>query len=86
MARLVQHGWHPLWVLVFDEPWLLAARLRSILHGAVNTSQDFGLNWDWMAWYLDPTRQAFHPRRQQALPWPHVFGGMQERERLGAAS
>ena len=26
IAQLVQHGWHPIWILVFDEPWLHVSR------------------------------------------------------------
>ena len=57
IALLRQWGWHPLFILVFDEPWLLFSALRPILAVANPASTDFALNWDFMAWFLDPAQQ-----------------------------
>ena len=59
MGSLVHNGWHPLWILCYDEPWLLFGRLRALLGAVANPSgeEEFGLNWDWMAYHLDPGKE-----------------------------
>lgn len=54
VASLVQHGWHPLWCLVFDEAWLWLSRIAPVLRAMVNESAS--PNCDFMSWYIDPTK------------------------------
>ena len=65
MQQLVASGWHPLWILAYDEPWLLFGRLRGLLGSVANSGEHFGFNWDWMAYHLDPqkTERGWAPHR-----------------------
>ena len=56
ISRLVKHGWHPVWVVVYDEVWCLISKLRGVLTGIVHPEIRF--NWDFWAWYVDPTRSG----------------------------
>jgi hypothetical protein len=59
MQRIVSLGWHPCWILMYDEPWLMASQLSDALLTITGGNQ---MIMDWFAWCIDPcgkTRTAY---------------------------
>jgi len=52
VATLRKLGWSPVWLVMFDEVWILASCMSGIFRRTVNPKMDF--NADFWAWYLDP--------------------------------
>jgi len=48
---LREHDWHPLWIIVYDEVWLMAYQIFELLRRIVNKNLVF--NRDFFAWYVD---------------------------------
>ena len=45
-------GWHPVWLVMFDEAWLIASCMAAVFRRTGHPKTDF--NADCWAWYLDP--------------------------------
>eukprot|EP00026_Physarum_polycephalum_P010693 Phypoly_transcript_10867.p1 GENE.Phypoly_transcript_10867~~Phypoly_transcript_10867.p1 ORF type:complete len:357 (+),score=68.35 Phypoly_transcript_10867:196-1266(+) len=65
-ANLQRHGWPPVFVLVYDEVWLMAFKLIGMLR-AINSHLKF--NMDFWTWYIDPlkTDKGKGPHRDRSL-------------------
>eukprot|EP01006_Ploeotia_vitrea_P003282 TRINITY_DN112371_c0_g1_i1.p1 TRINITY_DN112371_c0_g1~~TRINITY_DN112371_c0_g1_i1.p1 ORF type:complete len:437 (+),score=35.64 TRINITY_DN112371_c0_g1_i1:15-1325(+) len=63
ICLLLQHGWHPVFVWLFDEMWLLVNQLSNFIEKA------FGhhLIYDFFGWYINPETagQGFAPHRDR---------------------
>ena len=73
VSTLVLHGWHPLWCVVCDEAWLWIARQRERLLAVASPDGEppgVQLNYDFMAWYIDPvaTQSGWVRRTMAAEP------------------
>ena len=56
------YGLHPMFLLAFDEVWIMFHQLSSIIEKAVGGNK---INYDFYAWYVDPNLGAtgFPPHR-----------------------
>ncbi|ELR23941.1 uncharacterized protein ACA1_075190 [Acanthamoeba castellanii str. Neff] len=70
VATLVRFGWHPVWVIMYDEAWLMAYAVHLLMRQVVNCDLQF--NADFWAWYIDPVLQekGWEPHRdRQTMPF-----------------
>eukprot|EP01102_Stenamoeba_stenopodia_P016387 TRINITY_DN5728_c0_g1_i1.p1 TRINITY_DN5728_c0_g1~~TRINITY_DN5728_c0_g1_i1.p1 ORF type:complete len:352 (-),score=50.40 TRINITY_DN5728_c0_g1_i1:340-1320(-) len=51
ILTLREQGWHPLWIIVYDEVWLIAYQIFELLRRLVNKNLIF--NRDFFAWFID---------------------------------
>eukprot|EP00743_Colponemidia_sp_Colp-15_P007079 GILK01007638.1.p1 GENE.GILK01007638.1~~GILK01007638.1.p1 ORF type:complete len:330 (+),score=30.33 GILK01007638.1:40-1029(+) len=71
VQKLVQSQWHPIWVVVFDETWILAKRLERMVQDLLKR-HDLHLNMDFFAWFLDPSKmqRGWGPHRdRETMPF-----------------
>lgn len=63
IRSLVEHEWHPSFVWVFDELWVMAYQL-----GGLMASLGHAFVCDFFGWYVDPNRKGtgFPPHRDRA--------------------
>ena len=65
VVQLMQHGWHPSFLLMYDEAWAVAHELSDIVQAATGGNR---LNFDALCWHVDPTDahpSAFSPHRDR---------------------
>lgn len=63
-ATLMQHGWNPSWLLMYDEAWAVARELSDLVEAATGNR----LNFDALCWHVDPRDArptAFSPHRDR---------------------
>jgi len=63
VLKLLEAGWDPLWLLVFDETWVLQQQISKILELVFGNANIF----DFYAWYVDPrdTQAGWSPHRDR---------------------
>jgi hypothetical protein len=79
MARAVRTlkgaGWHPQFLTLFDEPWVVAAQVGKLIAAASGGNLAIG---DWSVFYVDPAEKLPHthddmakkPADQVPAGWP----------------
>eukprot|EP00930_Biecheleria_cincta_P088989 TRINITY_DN78241_c0_g1_i1.p1 TRINITY_DN78241_c0_g1~~TRINITY_DN78241_c0_g1_i1.p1 ORF type:complete len:391 (-),score=39.27 TRINITY_DN78241_c0_g1_i1:114-1286(-) len=64
IAALRRHGAHPIWILAYDEAWLLLWEMQTQIFSSLGL-HGLSINHDVMAWYIDPvSREAGWPEHQ----------------------
>ena len=64
VLTLLQHGWNPSWVLVYDEAWAIVQELSSFMYEATGNR----INHDALVWHVSPHDEnptAFSPHRDR---------------------
>lgn len=51
IKRLIQFGWDPLFIAVYNEPWVMAHQLSAAIKHITGGNQ---FNLDFLAWCIDP--------------------------------
>jgi hypothetical protein len=64
VLRLIEYGWDPLFLAVYDDIWRIARRLEPVVGHAAGGNL---LNHDFLAWCIDPQKGAagFSPHRDR---------------------
>ena len=66
MERLKEQGWHPNFIMMYDQPWLLAQQLsKAMLQITGNTH-----NFDWLAYHIEPPDGAGIPPHRDFMHCP----------------
>jgi len=65
VVKLMQYGWAPPFIMIFDEPWVMAAQLSKVIELSTDGNQSI---MDWFAWYIDPFTggKGWPPHRDRA--------------------
>eukprot|EP01012_Entosiphon_sulcatum_P015821 TRINITY_DN20792_c0_g1_i2.p1 TRINITY_DN20792_c0_g1~~TRINITY_DN20792_c0_g1_i2.p1 ORF type:complete len:241 (+),score=17.41 TRINITY_DN20792_c0_g1_i2:29-751(+) len=66
ILELKSHGWHPNFITMYDEPWLLAHQLAAVLEGITGNK----LNYDWLAYCIEPPDGAGMPPHRDFVHCP----------------
>lgn len=74
LTQLRRHGWHLAWILIFDEPWILAcmygAFIGQLSHGRLALDPDF------VFFHVDPGSRGWAPHRDRpTMPFLPVAPG-----------
>lgn len=51
VAQLMKHGWHPYFIGVYDEAWVMQKQLKEFIAGITGGNETI---MDVLAWYIDP--------------------------------
>jgi hypothetical protein len=72
VERLMELGYPPLWIMVYDEVWSLAHQLSEIISATTNGRNVN--NFDVLAWHVDPTKnqKGFSPHRDRMPATPDL--------------
>jgi len=63
IVQLMQYGWPPAFIAMYDEAWQLAQEVSLLMKGATGNE----INMDMLAWYIDPSKghAGFSPHRDR---------------------
>ena len=64
VVRLMQHGWEPSFIVVYDEAWWLIEHLSEVMSSTTGGNR---CNCDIVTWYVDPAKDeaGFAPHRDR---------------------
>lgn len=69
VVQLLQHGWPPAFLLVFDEVWAIIEHCRDMMTEVTGNA----CNMDILAWYVDPNKGHAGALINALLPVYHQY-------------